>query len=91
MAISAEHRSKFAAIHRQWWRLHMSEKFSSGTITAYNQPTNQLYNGEITEGRSTSFTTWKYGTEREEVPTVKTSSKLTVILMYWQGKNKNLH
>ena len=64
MAISAEHGSKFAALHRQWWRLHMSEKFSSGTITAYNQPTNQLYNGEITEGRSTSFTTWKYGTER---------------------------
>ena len=32
MAISAEHRSKFAALHRQWWHLHMSEKFSSGTI-----------------------------------------------------------
>ena len=31
MAMSAEHRSKFAAFHRQWWRLHMSEKFSSGT------------------------------------------------------------
>ena len=33
MAMSAEHRSKFAALHRQWWRLHMSEKFSSGTKT----------------------------------------------------------
>ena len=34
MAIIAEHiRSKFAALHRQWWRLHMSEKFSSGTKT----------------------------------------------------------
>ena len=32
MAMSAEHRSKFAALLRQWWRLHMSEKFSSGTI-----------------------------------------------------------
>ena len=32
MAMSDEHRSKFAALHRQWWRLHMSEKFSSGTI-----------------------------------------------------------
>ena len=31
MAMSAEHRSKFVALHRQWWRLHMSEKFSSGT------------------------------------------------------------
>ena len=31
MGISAEHRSKFAAHHRQWWRLQMSKKFSSGT------------------------------------------------------------
>ena len=31
MAMSAEHRSKFAALHRPWWRLYMSEKFSSGT------------------------------------------------------------
>ena len=23
MAMSAEHRSNFAAVHRQWWRLHM--------------------------------------------------------------------
>ena len=30
MVMSAEHKSKFAAFHRQWWRLHMSEKFSSG-------------------------------------------------------------
>ena len=26
MTISAEHRSKFADLHRQWWRLQMSEK-----------------------------------------------------------------
>ena len=31
MAMSSEHRSKFAALHRQWWRLQMREKFSSGT------------------------------------------------------------
>ena len=31
MAVGVEQRSKFAAIHRQWWRLHMSEKLSSGT------------------------------------------------------------
>ena len=46
MAMSAEHRSKFEALHRQWWPLHMSEKFSSGTRnpkqtnkqTKYNVP-----------------------------------------------------
>ena len=32
MAISAEHRSKFAALQRQYWRLHMNEKFSRGSI-----------------------------------------------------------
>ena len=32
MAMSAEHRSKLAALHRQGWRLHMSEKFSNGTM-----------------------------------------------------------
>ena len=31
MALSAEHISKFAALHRQLWRFHMSEKISSGT------------------------------------------------------------
>ena len=31
MGMSADQRSKFAAFHRQWCRLHMSEKFSSGT------------------------------------------------------------
>ena len=29
--MSAEHRSKFAALHHYWWRLHMSEKLSSVT------------------------------------------------------------
>ena len=31
-AMSTEHRSKFAALHQQCWRLHMGEKFSSETI-----------------------------------------------------------
>ena len=31
MAMSAEHRSKFAALYRQWWRLRMSDKFLSRT------------------------------------------------------------
>ena len=26
MVMSAKHRSKFAAIHRLWWRIHLSEK-----------------------------------------------------------------
>ena len=33
MTMSVEHRLKFAALRRQWWRLHMSEKFSSWTNT----------------------------------------------------------
>ena len=34
MTMSVEYWSKFAAFHRQWGRLHMSEKiFSSGTRT----------------------------------------------------------
>ena len=47
MAMSAEHRSNFAALHRQWSRLYMSEKFSNGTKNfkqtnnKKNQPTNQ--------------------------------------------------
>ena len=31
MAMSVEHRSKFSVLHRQWWRLHISEQISSGT------------------------------------------------------------
>ena len=34
MTMNAEHKSKFAAIHWQWWRLHMSEKISSETKTS---------------------------------------------------------
>ena len=33
MVMDVEHRSKFAALNRKWWRLHMSEEFSSGTKT----------------------------------------------------------
>ena len=29
VAISAEHRSKFVTLYRQWWLLHVSEKLSS--------------------------------------------------------------
>ena len=33
VGMSAEHRSKFEALHQQWWSLYMSEKFSSATKT----------------------------------------------------------
>ena len=41
MAMTAEYRSKCAALHRQWWRFHMSEKFSSGTKN--HKQTEQTY------------------------------------------------
>ena len=31
MAMTTEHRSKLVALHRQWWRIDMREKFSIGT------------------------------------------------------------
>ena len=40
MAMSAEHKSKFAALHRC---LHMSEKFSSGTINSTQTKPNSLF------------------------------------------------
>ena len=45
MTISAEHRSKFAALHRLWWRINMSEKFSSGTKTP--PPRKQTFDGKL--------------------------------------------
>ena len=38
MVMSAEHRSQFAAFHRQWWCLQMSENFSSGTKNSKKNP-----------------------------------------------------
>ena len=48
MAMSAEHRSKFAALHRQGWRLYMSEKFVSGTKNPkqINKQTSEAYLGK---------------------------------------------
>ena len=43
----AEHWSKFAALYRQWWRLHMSEKFSSGTINSKQTNTQLLHEGHL--------------------------------------------
>ena len=42
MALSTKPRSKFAALHRQWGRLQMIEKFSNGTKNSNNQ-INQMY------------------------------------------------
>ena len=42
MTMSAEHRSKFAVLHRQWWSLQICEIFASGTKkTTTNKYTNQ--------------------------------------------------
>ena len=46
MVISAEHRSKFAALHRQWWRLQISEQFLRGT---QNPKTNKQTNKQVIE------------------------------------------
>ena len=43
MTISAEHRSNFTALHWQWWRLHMSEKFSSGMKNPNKQTNKKNY------------------------------------------------
>ena len=44
MAMSAEHRSKFAVLHGLSWSLQMNEKFSSGTKTI--QPNKQFLKKE---------------------------------------------
>ena len=41
MAISAEHRSKFATLHRRWWCLQMSENSRVGWKTP-NKQTNKI-------------------------------------------------
>ena len=46
IAISAEHRWKFVALHRKWWRLHMIEKFSNGTIN-HKQTNKQSKSGSF--------------------------------------------
>ena len=47
MTMSAEHMSKFAAIHRQWRRLHMSDKLSSGSINSKKTHPHQTIEDEI--------------------------------------------
>ena len=49
MAISAKLMSISAAFHRWWWRLSMSEKFSSGTKKP--KETNKQKNG-VSSGRN---------------------------------------
>ena len=45
MVMSAESRLKCAALHRQCWRLHMKERFSSGTKTAKQTNTTNILPG----------------------------------------------
>ena len=42
MALSAEHRSTFAALHRQWCRLWMREKFFNGTKNSIKKHTKKI-------------------------------------------------
>jgi hypothetical protein len=48
---TAKSRSKFAALHRQWWRLHISERFLSGTR---RKTVNKIMNQSI----ESHFRTW---------------------------------
>ena len=50
MAIGPEHGLKFAALHRQWRRLHMSEKFSSGAKKTNNKHTKKKQTLEKNKG-----------------------------------------
>ena len=59
MDTSAEHRSKFAALHQQWWHMDMSEKFLSGT-----KKPKQTY----------KQTRWKLDNYDKEIMMVKSSS-----------------
>ena len=67
MAMSAEHSSKFAALHRLWWRLHMSEKFRVGRLTPNKQTNKQqvlVYRNRFidinNDSKLDSFLTSKY-------------------------------
>ena len=42
MDISAEHRSKFAAIHLWWWRLQMTENLEWDKLQTNKQTNNNL-------------------------------------------------
>ena len=57
MAISVEHRSKFAALNRQWWRLQMSEKFSSGRSKQTNNQTDKFNSVILHFGEPANFHT----------------------------------
>ena len=47
MAMSAEHISKFAALHRQWWRLHMTNKQTKrsciGHVNSWVSKTHEIH------------------------------------------------
>ena len=66
MAISAEHRSKFATLHRQWLRLKMSEKFSSRKL--YSKQTKEKgWKSNLTPNSRESKTCRTKASERPEI------------------------
>ena len=70
MAMRAKHRSKFAALNRQWWRLYMSETFSSGiqNLKLTTKTTKKLMeNSEIVwwDFERHFWTLRSFGTDRE--------------------------
>ena len=73
MAMSAEHRSKFASLHRQWWRLHMSEKFSTGAIN--HKQTNKQTNKQ-------TKTLW-FPMTRVNFDILTFNSMFSIFTFYW--------
>ena len=68
MAMSAEHRSKFAVLHRQWWRLHMREIFTSGTTPSPpKKKTKQLSFKQYWLSVEESSSAWKWLETSENV------------------------
>ena len=58
MLMSTEHSLKFAPLHRQWWRLHMSEQFLSGTKKKQNKQTNKQTNYDVVHVYCGKFIYW---------------------------------
>ena len=56
MAMSAEQMSKYAALRLWWWRLHMTEKLSSGTKKKNKkQNNNKTQKNKNKKGNSSLF------------------------------------
>ena len=90
MAISAEHRSTFATVQRQWVRLCISEKFSRGTKNS-NQPTNQPTKRT---NKQTSFNNVYTETEQlreKESKRGKGGGRISWLLIMFMNQDSGLH